>query len=574
MLNPEEKFIKSRHLDFFKHREKFFVYHNLVGFIIEMSEDLLEFLNTFSEVRTGPEIEELFSRQFTSQQVYEFINVFCSHLCLVDPDTKEKDELLTLYPVRSRWIVYHATKDGPVTLVSKTRETNQISKLALSPWETLVWHMIDGEHSIAQLLNFFSKDSENSDDTIRENLFGFLHKLTHCDLQFVKLSRIPWSNLKSNPKIIPPYLKSTMPYQRITPDYFKSTTPNPTGQGTETFVDISSEDFLEQNTLAYLFRGPSEALQEQTYGSKFASYLHGKGYLKSNLNLLELGGGSGSLASTFLAEIKNSHPRYYANLKYTILCPDPDNICNLDKEATEKITIVKGEITSPPKEPFYDVVICNEVMASMDNVLMHRVPSSKDPAKSSDSKNPSQGRDMFFGEGDSVSYVFRYRLPLEDSPPEFFLNMGAIKTVEAIEKCLKPGGAAFLIEFGEQFDYPQMTGYGDQLLFSTHYNILIHLSEKLGFETNYGYVMEAFGMDTNVQMLATTRSYFTALKYLLGTFGVQLENRAYSKNEFERLISGKVSLDELGQLSFENLDNRVMGITPHAVKLLVLKKPS
>ena len=81
-------------------------------------------------------------------------------------------------------------------------------------------------------------------------------------------------------------------------------------------------------------------------------------------------------------------------------------------------------------------------------------------------------------------------------------------------------------------------------------------------------------MDTNVQMLATTRSYFTALKYLLGTFGVQLENRAYSKNEFERLISGKVSLDELGQLSFENLDNRVMGITPHAVKLLVLKKPS
>jgi hypothetical protein len=87
------------------------------------------------------------------------------------------------------------------------------------------------------------------------------------------------------------------------------------------------------------------------------------------------------------------------------------------------------------------------------------------------------------------------------------------------------------------------------------------------------FVIDLFDFDRSLEGLATTRSYFKALKFLLAEHDVELEKIGYTREMFNELLAGKVDIEHLGQLHFDRIEDRLMGLVPHEFKALIVRRP-
>ncbi|MFT5434170.1 MAG: hypothetical protein ACI9OJ_004883 [Myxococcota bacterium] len=103
-----EMLMRSKHLAYFERHGQIFAYHNLFGYLLGMSRDLVDLLEFHaSDLRTREEVDSRFSGQFEAEQLDEFIMVFKMFSCLIDSELSEHRSVWTMVPVRSRWVVYH-----------------------------------------------------------------------------------------------------------------------------------------------------------------------------------------------------------------------------------------------------------------------------------------------------------------------------------------------------------------------------------------------------------------------------------------------------------------------------------
>ena len=115
----------SRQIDYFCNDDEFYVYHNLFGYILKMSEDVVEFLEYFrAEPRTPEETLERFAGQFSRDMIADFATVFVMQCCLLkEPDAGEK-KVLEMFPMHARWIVADQTDPEAIKLYAVDRDTN------------------------------------------------------------------------------------------------------------------------------------------------------------------------------------------------------------------------------------------------------------------------------------------------------------------------------------------------------------------------------------------------------------------------------------------------------------------
>ena len=52
-----------------------------------------------------------------------------------------------------------------------------------------------------------------------------------------------------------------------------------------------------------------------------------------------------------------------------------------------------------------------------------------------------------------------------------------------------------------------------------------------------------------------------------------LEKRGYTREMFNTLLTG-VDMDTLGDIGFDRIEDRLMGLVPHEFKALVLQNPA
>lgn len=265
------------------------------------------------------------------------------------------------------------------------------------------------------------------------------------------------------------------------------------------------------------------------------------------------------------------------------------------------VTGAAGSLGSNPEvQGPFDAVFCDEYLARLDTVLMHRIPNltaeeeADDPAfaaelaamqealgeaMQSNPKGPSGGKgkaskDFFMGEGDSVSVLLRYHLTFDDVDGEFFFNLGAVKLLEQVAGLLVPGGVGVFVEYGDLFRLPEPSeSVGGGVQFSVHYDPLMKVARALKLEPSFDWVVGLLDFDRSARMLASTRKHAKALGALLGSRGVELRDVAWSRAMLEEACAGKVSLDEIKPLEFSSLNDRVMGILPASLKMLVVQKP-
>jgi len=601
----------SGNLDYFQDRGAYYVYHNLFGYILEMSRDLIDFLEYFrGKQRSSEEVKAHFAGTFELEQQRTFCEVFLNQGCLVPEGRSEEDVARRMVPFLSRWTVYHQPATGPVTVYLPEPDKGKVDVVVLRDWDAALWRLIDQERTIDEMIDELRTHPESPKMGLEEKVVASISKLTHCNAQLLKLSPRPMSVYRGAGKVgqLPPYLKSTMPYKRVTAE-IRGERSLHVGLDVEEGAVLSREqrerDRVE-TTLSHLFREPHPALGGRSYGGALAHRAIEDKLIQAGGRVLECGVSLPELAVGFLDRLAES-PELASTVTYTAIAVDEASRASLTASfaaSGHAVTVLCGDVEKLDAVeglagPF-ELILCNEYLANLESVLMRKLTIGQDEEDEEEEeaeaeategeaeaeaetapkkKNGTNGktaraaREVYMGAGDSVNLIFRHNLKFHDANAEFLFNTGAVRFIEQASRLLAPGGTLAIIEFGDLFAYPALSGHdGEQT--SIQFKTLQDVARSLGLQSNFEWVLARLDFDISMRMLGSTRRQFMALRALFAAHGVELRNIAYSRAMLEELVEGKLDLDEVHALEFSGLNDRVMGVVPSSVKILEMVRPA
>jgi len=541
-----------------------YVYHDLFGYILKMSPDILAFLDEFQDERVMPEeVCRRHANAFGEMTPESFVGVFLQFGCLIIPGYDQLRDLGDYVPVKSRWNVW-TRDDGALTFYAAWGE-RPLLEVSLGEEEAAVWDKIDGEAKVDDLAAQFGKDV----------VVGLIKKLAHHSVQALKLSALPMSFYKgSKQHMKPPYLTSTMPYAAYNPksdplpqsfeDMF-----SPEGYYAAEIADADVQFDHQETTLSHLFRRSHPGLRGRTYGEALVDGLLRRWSLAgSTLKVLEIGGGLGWVAR----HVTEAFQRRGTDVTYHILELSP-TLAAKQRENTAglPVTIFEGDVlTADFPAHDYDLVISNEMIGDLTAVRMTHAQLGMGEGEIDDATFEA-GLDQA---GIAGALVKKHTVPIGDAPDPFYLNVGSWQLVERLWDVLKPGGHAIITEFGELSRYPVLSTQLDHPELSIHFGQLTIVARSVGFETDFEYVMDLIDLNREMQGLATTRSYFRALTAALAKRGIALEKFGYTKPMFQALLGERLRIGKtLGELEFDRIEDRLMGLVPHEFKALLLTRP-
>lgn len=554
---------RSRHLSLFRRAGDVFLYHDLVGDIMQLHEKVIGFIDYFTEPHRESEARAAFASEFLPGDFDAFFEVLRKHLVLLGPG--EDDLALTAdwYPVHGPWVLSYRPKDRPPVLCYKDRRDGQAVVETLSPLLGRLWSLCQGELSLPEVIERLRKEFPKEADlerVVRDTVRAW----THSDRQLLKL--LPRPRAAFELVGLPPYVYSTMPYPRMRAS--EGPSPEPSMREYHKLEITSADDQFDrrETTLSHAFRVPHPALENRTYGGQLARVLVERDVITDDggrgpMTLVEVGGGTGYFARAFLDGLALRAPRVYNRARYVIFDLSPALRAS-QKERTaphkDKVRIVAGDAEALPlADRSVDLLIANEMIADLSVVPVRRQDVEA---------GGSEG-------GHGADVVRRYGLPVDDAPGLFFVNVGAIRLLEECARVLKPGGTAFLSEFGSLTLYPEQSTHLDHPEYSIHFGHLRAAAAKLGLEASVEELASVLRLDGRVEVLQTTQSFFDTLRAFLATYGVRLEKVAYTREMFADLLGGKVDMDRLDGVRFSPCGQRVLGLKPPEFKALILRKP-
>jgi SAM-dependent methyltransferase len=562
VIHDPRALARSRHTSTFAHMGEVYLYHDLYGFILKMSPDILEFLQAFRSPTDPEKVCSKFGNAFGEQTPESFVGIFQQFKCLVTPGDDELDGLWEMVGVPGPWNVWRLEEDGGLTFFTAWGD-RPVSTHRLSPAEAAIWKRMDGETRLATLGDEFGKPE----------VAALVQRLAHHDLQALKLSGVGLSFFKGRQHMQPPYLTSTMPYAPYDPD----TDPVPVPLGDlptpETYYrnDIADADAQfdhQETTLSHLFRDPHPVLAGRRYGDALVAGLAARGLIADGpLRVLEVGAGLGKVARAVIESLQAAGHE----VSYDILELSPTLAARQREElAGLPVTVHLGEALADPwPGSDYDLLVSNEMIGDLPAArLTHAEARLADETLEGDA---FQAHLASLGPAGEVAA--RYTIPIGDAPDPFYVNVGAIRFVERAFEALRSGGAAFISEFGEMGRWPVLSTQLDHPELSIHFGHLMTVAKAVGFEADFAFVMDLIDMDRDVRGLATTRSYFRALTAMLAESGVTLEKRAYTDTMVADLLRGAIDAERIGDLRYDKIEDRLMGLVPHEFKALLLKKP-
>jgi hypothetical protein len=388
LRNPETLLIRSRHVQYFQQHGTIYAYHNLFGYILAMSPDLVDLLEFHRVLRTADEVSERFDGTWEAEQLDEFVSVFQMFACLVDSELAEERSAFAMVAMRPRWVVYHAPDRTHVTVWTTGRDGTSRSEV-LSPWASALFLRMDGETTVERLISELLADDEVSASLVslpnaREAVRLQLAHWTHADSQVCKLAKAPLSKFGKEHQW-PSYLRSTMPYAPYRPGVDAVPTDpleptlvplNPPHAYYEHEVADAEAQFEGvETTLSHLFRVPHPILDGNTYGERVLDAMILRGSVgPTTRRIWEVGGGLGFVALGTLLRLRRRLPDVYDAVQYTIVDLSPAL-----REAQQALLAKAGVIdkvrwiaANAEEYDFapesIDLLICNEVIGDFTTI--------------------------------------------------------------------------------------------------------------------------------------------------------------------------------------------------------------
>ena len=133
--------------------------------------------------------------------------------------------------------------------------------------------------------------------------------------------------------------------------------------------------------------------------------------------------------------------------------------------------------------------------------------------------------------------VQRYGLQLEAKTT--LVNIGSWMMLEEVERVLKPGGMAWISEFGDREEAPEQATQLDHPEVSIHFGHLLQAAESMGLEARCVALGDFLAMDYQASQLS--RGSWEALRAMARSLGIHLPARAWTQSSLQEQLSMTVN---------------------------------
>lgn len=233
-----------------------------------------------------------------------------------------------------------------------------------------------------------------------------------------------------------------------------------------------------ETTVAHALGLPHPALRGRTYGQALGDALGDR----VRGRVLEVGCGDGEMAAAF-----GWAPYVRCDLS-------PELLRTQAKRAPHTLGVLGDGARLPFRDSSFDLVLSNEVIADLS-----AVPEEL-----------------------AADRIDRYGLPRGDGA----YNLGAWQLVEEIARVLKPGGSAFVSEFGSLDEAPEEAVQLDHPEVSIHFGHLLSVARQNGLDAEVVRLDDLLGVDLTARQLA--RPHHEGLRAMMRAEGRHLPARAWT----------------------------------------------
>jgi protein-L-isoaspartate O-methyltransferase len=274
-------------------------------------------------------------------------------------------------------------------------------------------------------------------------------------------------------------------------------------------------DVLEP-TVNHALRFPSKVLGGQDYGARFCAAVMSE--LKcqpEEISVLEVGGGTGTFAKSFINEAQVS-----TKLKYHILELSPTLLAAQQRTLSDADISVEHfqqdatEFNLGDRQ--FELIIANEVIADFAVAPVEK-------------KAGPNGLQL---DGEGASDVQKYQLPVKDAANRFLLNSGVFRFMERAWLHLRPGGILVMSEYGEESAYPAESFHLNHAEYSIHFGHVAECARRIGFEPTLKKLTEFLAIDDNVSVLNGREEHLMCLGHLLAKQEEELPFALFSEADF------------------------------------------
>lgn len=291
--------------------------------------------------------------------------------------------------------------------------------------------------------------------------------------------------------------------------------------------DAEWEFNLIEPTVNHSFRFPSAALGGLEYGARFYRSAMANNVSaptpKAQFDILEVGGGTGTFACSFLKQAKTSLGTAGPTLNYKILELSPVLAASQQELLTgagmtfEHVHQDAVSLSIPDHK--FDLVILNEVVADFPISWVHKRVSA-DGAETT-------------WDGEGATYVAKYNLTVDDETQSFRINSGVFEFIERAWEHLSPGGRVILSEYGSTDQLPLQMLHLNHEEFSIHFGHVKSCAEQVGFVCRLLPLAEFLEFDEQSLMLAGHDEHIVCLNHILRRFDLSLPFAAITKADFD-----------------------------------------
>jgi hypothetical protein len=264
-------------------------------------------------------------------------------------------------------------------------------------------------------------------------------------------------------------------------------------------------------TVNHAFRFPSEVFAGLSYGAKFCDSVIGPEE-KGPLDILEVGGGTGSFAKGFLEQLnkRDIKVNYHILDLSPVLIEHQKRVLNAAGFQVTHFHQNATEFDLAGKT--FDLIVSNEVIADFPVAEVRGGPEKWD--------------------GPGIEWLNRYSLSTPDGPTQFLLNAGVFQFIERAWKHLRDGGKFVVTEYGGIDVFPVQAFQLNHEEFSIHFGHAQQCAVQLGFECELVPLKNFLSADDEVELFDGRELHLLCLDHVLRKFdGPPLNFWAWPKSQ-------------------------------------------